>query len=164
MIVIGMFLYLAVWLNFYILKKTFPFYLTLLVMISIIILIVATSIKNYVEFANYRYQFFSNRIEFHGKKSLMVYYSQVQSVKIEKNMLDLLFKTGIINLGIMKIRSVPNLTQVYFYVQKMVQINSQYRSANPYQQQYQQRYNAQYSQQQNNYQQQNNQSNYRYQP
>ena len=98
----------------------------------------------------------------------MLYYSQVQALKIEKNMFDLLFKTGTINLGAMKIKYVPNLTQVYFYVQKMVQINSQYRSANPYQQQYQQRYNAQnsqYSQQQVNYHQQsqqNNQSNYRY--
>lgn len=160
LILLGLVLYLAIWFNFYMLKKTLPFIASVIIMLGIVIMVVATTILNYTKFSNYQYRFYSNRIEYYGEVQQMIYYNQIQGIRVDKNAFDSLFKTGTINLGVFQIKSIPNLNQVYFYVQKMVQMYSQTQMQRPgYGQVPQQQYQQQAPQQQyqqNQYQQQAN--------
>lgn len=125
LILLGLVLYVVIWFNFYMMKKPLPFIWSVIIMLGIVIMVVATTILNYTRFSNYQYRFYSNRIEYYGEIQQMIYYYQIQGMRVDKNMLDSLFNTGTINLGVFKIKSIPNLNQVYFYVQKMVQMYTQ---------------------------------------
>lgn len=126
--------YIAIWLNFFILKKEVSFGVNVIIMLVLLIVIITSIVLNYIKFSNYQYRFFSNRVEYYGKTQGYIMYNQIRGLEVEKNLVDKIFNTGTINLGSFSINFVPNLNQVYFYVQKMAQT---YGTFNPMPQQQQ---------------------------
>lgn len=160
----GLLAYIIIWLIFYMTKNAVPLFFSIFVMIAILGAVLAITVLNYKKISNYQYRFYNNRIEYYGEFKGYIFYNQITNLSVEKNFIDKLFHTGKINLGNFMIKNIPNLNQVFFYVQKMVQMyqQPQYGQYNPKQQYYQQQ-QANQQRQQQYYQQQQNQNNQYYQ-
>jgi hypothetical protein len=127
-------------------------------MIVIVLIVLVSTIHNYTKLSTYQYRFYSNRIEYYGEVQQAIMYSQIRSIQVNKNFFDVLFHTGTINLGGFSIKSIPNLNQVFFYVQKMYQMYgggvNQQQYPQPQQSYYPPQAQQQYAQQPPQYQQQ----------
>ncbi|MBR9675577.1 hypothetical protein GOV05_01060 [Candidatus Woesearchaeota archaeon] len=140
---LGLLAYIAIITNFIVLKKTTTFATNILFMIIIILGIMLLTIISYLRISNYQYQFYSNRIEKHAKKTGYITYDQIRGIEIKRSLLDAVFNTGKIDLGGFSIDYVPNLNQIYFYVQKMAELRGGYNPATQQQSQQVQQQNYQ---------------------
>lgn len=163
LIFLGGFLYFGVWLNLLILNVVnFPLEWHLYIIMGIFILLILQAALNYIRFSNYKYVFFRDRLIFYGKKELIIPYSQIQDINYKREPWDFIFNTGnIILTPVHTIKYIYNTNQLYFYIQKLVDMDKSsphYNQAQAYpQQQYypqaqanqyvQQRNQAQYAQQ-----------------
>lgn len=139
--------YVALWINFLFLKKQMPPYVILITIVILVLVVLITTIFNYTKYSNHQYRFFMNRIEYSGDIQNSIMYSQITSMRIKRDPFDIIFKTGTIDLGGFRVDSIPNLNQVFFYIQKMVQMYGKPQTQPPYPQQaYQQQQNQNYYQ------------------
>lgn len=121
---LGGLLYFGLWLNLYLLdvgdKKLLSIFAIagIIILIAMELLIVARKTK--VQ----GYMFYPNRVEF-GNKG--VFYGNVRGVDFKATILDRIFGTGTILLHpYFRIQKIKNSSQIYAYVQRIIQTRPAY--------------------------------------
>ena len=118
---LGAVFYLAIWLNLFLLdvESSIKLYVAIGAVVVLVIAVVLESILLAQKVNKNKYLFYSNRLVFKGKE---VPYVNIKHVSFRQNFVDKMFTTGTIVLHPdFKIEKIPNLNQVYFYIQKLVQ-------------------------------------------
>jgi hypothetical protein len=122
---LGIGFYFAIWLNLFLLEAedAIRLYVTIGVIIVIVIAVVLEIVLLIQKVDKNKYLFYSSKVSFKGKE---MPYVNVDHISFRQNFFDKLFNTGTIVLhpGYM-IEKIPNLNQVYFYIQKLVQLAKQ---------------------------------------
>ena len=122
---LGAVFYFAIWLNLYLLaaKDSTKMYVTFGAFVVLIIAVIVQIILIVLKVNKNKYSFYPNKLEFKGQT---IPYVNITNVSFSRNFLDKIFDTGTIILyPDFKIENVPNLNQVFIYVQKLVQIAKQ---------------------------------------
>jgi hypothetical protein len=113
--------YFAIWLNLFLLgvEDSTKLYVIIGAAILLVIAVIVEIILVIRKINKNKYLFYPARVEFRGKAMT---YVNVTNVSFRQNFLDKMFNTGTIVLrpGFL-IEKVPNLNEVYFYIQKVVQ-------------------------------------------
>lgn len=122
---LGAVFYFAIWLNMFLLEveDSTKLYVTI-GSVAILVIAIILEIILFVQKINKNpYIFYSARVEYKGKA---ISYVNVEHVSFRQNFLDKMFSTGTIVMhpGFM-IEKVPNLNEIYFYIQKLIQSNQQ---------------------------------------
>ncbi len=118
---LGAVFYFAIWLNLVLLdvESSIKLYVTIGAAVILVIAVVLEIILMAQKVNKNKYLFYSNRLAFKGKE---VPYVNITNVSFRQNFIDKMFTTGTIVLyPDFKLEKIPNLNQVYFYVQKLVQ-------------------------------------------
>ena len=117
--------YFAVWLNLFLLEveDSIKLYVTIGAIIILVIAVVLEIILVIQKIDKNKYLFYAARVEYKGKA---MPYVNVNNVSFRQDFIDKIFNTGTIVLyPDFLIEKIPNLNEVYFYVQKLVQSNQQ---------------------------------------
>ena len=118
---LGAVFYFAIWLNLVLLdvEDNIKLYVTIGAVIVLIIAVILESILLVQKVNKNKYLFYSARV---GYKEREMSYVNVTNVSFRQNFLDKIFHTGtiVLNPGFL-IEKVPNLNEVYFYIQKLIQ-------------------------------------------
>jgi len=122
---LGIVFYFAIWLNLFLLEAedSTKLYVTIAAAIVLVVAIVLEIVLLLQKLNRNQYMFYSTRVEYKGKS---MSYVNVDHVSFRQNFIDKIFMTGTIVLhpGFM-IEKVPNLNEIYFYIQKLIQSNQQ---------------------------------------
>ena len=121
LISLGAVFYFAIWLNLFLLEveDSIKFYVTIGAIIVLVIAVILEIILLIQKTNKNKYLFYSAQVGFKGKE---MPYVNVVHVSFRQNFIDKIFNTGTIILyPDFLIEKVPNLNQVYFYVQKLIQ-------------------------------------------
>ncbi|MBW2972607.1 hypothetical protein KY359_06225, partial [Candidatus Woesearchaeota archaeon] len=94
-----------------------------LVIFACLIVMVAVQVILYrVKFSKYKYMFYTNRIEFEGKKPLTFLFNDFQEAAVKQGLFDRMFGTGEIKLSKSFVMGpVGNVAQVKTYLEQLVQ-------------------------------------------
>jgi len=113
--------YFAIWLNLFLLEveDSTKLYVAIGAGIILVIAVILEIILFVQKINNNQYLFYSRKVKYKGKEIPFV---NVDHVSFRQSFLDKIFMTGTIVLhpGFL-IEKVPNLNEVYFYIQKLVQ-------------------------------------------
>jgi len=113
--------YGGVWVNFFLLGRALPLWITAGLIAVLIILMIAQLLITKSRANRYHYDFFSNRIEFYGDKLKSILFSEVQQVKLSRNIFDNLSGTGTIILSKnFKISAVKNYSEIQNYLNQLI--------------------------------------------
>jgi hypothetical protein len=106
----------------YALKTEIPSYVNLLIFVFLIVLIGAQAFIYHIKFGKYKFMFFTNRIEFAGKKPKTFLFSDFQSAELKQGLFDKMFNTGSIRLSkTFDIGPISNVSQIKSYLEQLVQ-------------------------------------------
>ncbi|MBW2966965.1 hypothetical protein KY362_00615 [Candidatus Woesearchaeota archaeon] len=98
-----------------------PGYINLFIIAFLVVLIVAQLFLYHMKFGKYKYEFYTNRIEFSGKKPATFMFTDFQQAELKQNLFDKMFNTGSIKLGKdFKIGPITNPERVKSYTEKLV--------------------------------------------
>ncbi|GEM_PF-1982547 len=122
---LGILLYIAIFVNYFLLDSKIPTYLNLLFIVGIIFLIIMELILCYVKYGNYAYEFYQNKIIVTDGKTHEILYSDVKNMHYASNFLDKEFSTGSIVLElkdkkVIKLKYLDSPNQAYFLMQKNI--------------------------------------------
>lgn len=120
LIVLGIVLYIAIWINYVLLYKTMPIEVKLLLILAILVIICIDAILNYLRFAKYSYLIYGDRIEFVGKKNFSLSFNEIVSIGFQTDFYDRLFKTGKIRLNDKLIEHISDVDTTFFYIQDLM--------------------------------------------
>jgi len=121
--------YGGVWINFYLLGAEFPFWITILLIVVLAVLLVAQLLITKSRANRYHYDFYQNRAEFYGEKLKSILFSDIQSVKVSRNIFDSFAGTGTVILSQdFKISNIKNYAEIQNYLNQLVQNYSAYRA------------------------------------
>ena len=122
LLLLGILMYFAVWLNLYLLQITVPPGINLLIIMIILAILLLQIAITYIKFSKTKYFFFPDRIEYKGKKPKIFYFASTQRIYIKRGIADKILKTGnIIIEPDFQIKFVSNVKQVYTYTQALIQ-------------------------------------------
>ncbi len=114
--------YAGVWLNAKLLSMQVPGIVSVLIIIVLLVLVGLQSLLDYVRFQKFRYLFYTNRIEYEGKKPQTFLFADFTEAKLKQNFLDKMFNTGSIVLSkTFSIGPISNVTQIKTYLEQLVQ-------------------------------------------
>ena len=121
LVVLAPIFYFGIWLNSRLLGIEIPGFIAVFLILFLIILVIAQAILHYIAFQKFQYSFYTNRIEFEGKKPRTFLFSDFEQATLKQNILDKIFNTGSIQLSkTFSIGPISNLTQVKTYVEQLV--------------------------------------------
>lgn len=114
--------YFGVWVNFFILRREFPLWITAALVFALAALLAVQLLITKARAGRWHYDFFSNRVEFYGEKLKSILYSNVQQVKVSRTIFDNIAGTGTIVLSKdFKISNIPNYAEIQNYLNQLVQ-------------------------------------------
>lgn len=114
--------YFGVWVNLWLLSYEMPSWLGIVVVAVLVLLAVVQVLITHKKAQDWRYSFYSNRIEYEGDKISSVVFSEVEDVKIKRNVFDLFAGTATIILSKkFKLRNIPDYKPVADYTYKLTQ-------------------------------------------
>lgn len=114
--------YGGIYMNFKIIEKEVPLWITGLVVIILLALIILQIILTKTKATKHHYDFFSNRIEFFGKKVKSILYQNIAEVKLKRSIFDTISGTGSLILSKdFKITNITNYTEVQNYLNQLIQ-------------------------------------------
>jgi hypothetical protein len=124
---LGVLLYLGIYINYFLLDKSIPDYLTWVVIICIFLLCVLELILCYLKYSNYSYSFYEQKVIIVKHVTTQVSYFDIKKLSYSVNFIDKLFKTGSIVLELKNgkkiiLKYLDNPNQAYFLMQKNVKI------------------------------------------
>jgi hypothetical protein len=128
LIVLGILLYLGIYVNYYLALKDIPGLLNWIFIAGIILLITLEGMLSYVKYGQYKYILFEKHLEIRESKKILIDYSTITDIKFKENIYDRIFNTSSIFISVdsgkktYKIKHISNGNQIYFYLQKMVHI------------------------------------------
>jgi hypothetical protein len=105
----------------YMLDMSIPAYINLFIFAFLIVLVLTQIILYKVKFGKYKYLFYTNRIDYEGKKTETFLFNNFQSADLKQNVFDKMFGTGSIRLSKdFIIGPVANVKQVQGYLDQLV--------------------------------------------
>lgn|SRR3989338_7550580 len=117
-----LFFYAGIFVNLSILNVKVPFWANILIALFLFFLLLAQTMITVSRAKKYHYDFYEGRIEFYGKKLESVLYQEIETVKVSRNIFDLLSGTGTIILSRkFRIRYVGNYREIQEYINNIVQ-------------------------------------------
>jgi hypothetical protein len=126
LIILGVVLYFGVWINLKLLKVASGTRsnISLLALIVIGVLIIMELLLGEFRIRKDAYKFYENRVEYRKK---VYYFGNVRKVYFKRNFFDRIFKTGGIVLSpVLTIKNIPDKSQIFFWVQKLVERGKSY--------------------------------------
>jgi hypothetical protein len=106
----------------YALKTEMPAYINLFVFAFLIALVVIQVILYHVRFGKFSYKFYTNRVEFEGKKTETFMFSDFTSADVKQGAFDRMFSTGWIMLSkSFSVGPISNVSQMKSYIEQLVQ-------------------------------------------
>ncbi len=123
LIVLGVLLYVGVYVNYYLLSESIPGFLNLIFVVGIIILLVIDSLLCYMQYGRYEYVLYDDRLELNYGKIKKIQYSSISRISYSQGFLDRMLKTGSIVIRLndsrkIQMRYLHNSNQTYFWLQK----------------------------------------------
>ena len=118
---LGLVFYFAIWLNLVLLdvEDNIKLYVTIGAVVVLVIAVVLEAVLLIQRVHKNKYLFYSARVRYKGKE---MSYVNIANVSFRQNFIDKIFNTGTIVLQPdFLIEKIPNLNEVYFYVQKLIQ-------------------------------------------
>lgn len=95
--------------------------INLFIFALLIVLVVSQVVIYHVKFANYKYLFFTDRIEFKGKKSVTFRLFDFTEAQLKQGVFDKMFNTGTLIISKdFRIGPIPNASQVKGYLEQLV--------------------------------------------
>lgn len=105
----------------YALKMSIPLFVNVLIVIFLIILIATQLILYRVRFGHFKYEFYTNRVDYNGKDHKTFLYGNFESAQLKQNPFDKIFGTGSIQLSKkFLIGPISNITQIKTYLEQLV--------------------------------------------
>lgn len=124
--------YLGVWANLWLLGYEMPSWIGIVVISVLVLLAVVQVLITNKKAQDWRYSFYSNRIEYEGDRIVSVLFSEVEDVKVKRNVFDLFAGTATIVLSKkFKLKSIPNYKPVADYAYKLTQAFKAQQTAYP---------------------------------
>lgn len=106
----------------YALRTSVPSYINLLIFLFLIILIATQTVLYHVKFGKYQYLFYTNRVDFEGKKTKTFMFDDFTEAKLKQGIFDKMFGTGSITLSKdFSIGPISNVAQMKSYLEQLVQ-------------------------------------------
>ncbi|MDP2749779.1 MAG: hypothetical protein Q8O89_03030 [Nanoarchaeota archaeon] len=121
LILLAVTMYIGIYMNFLILRKTMtPTYHFIIAVILIFLIFIQTRISH-IRSSNVQYVFFQNRVEMQGDVQGVFYFANVNMVYAKKSFADRFFGTGTVFLEPgFAISAIKDPEQVSAYIQKLV--------------------------------------------
>ena len=114
--------YFGIWVNAKLLGIAIPPVISVFIFLILVVMVSVQSILNYVRFQKFRYLFYTNRIDYEGKKPQTFLYTNFTEAKLKQNMFDKMFNTGSVQLDkTFSIGPISNVTQIKAYLEQLVQ-------------------------------------------
>ncbi|HII71733.1 TPA: hypothetical protein HA265_03180 [Candidatus Woesearchaeota archaeon] len=114
--------YLGIYINAKLLNIQIPVIVTVLIVAVLLVMISVQGILYYVQFQKYKYMFFTNRVDYEGKKPATFLYANFTEAKLKQNLFDKIFNTGSIILNKeFSLGPISNVTQIKTYLEQLVQ-------------------------------------------
>jgi hypothetical protein len=105
----------------YAMGKEIPALINMLIFAFLLILIITQLILYRVRFGKYTYKFYTNRIDYEGKKPLTFMFTDFQQAEVKQHLFDKFFGTGIIKLSkTFSIGPISNVNQIKAYLEQLV--------------------------------------------
>ncbi|MEM4260596.1 MAG: hypothetical protein QXG00_05140 [Candidatus Woesearchaeota archaeon] len=120
LIVLGIVLYFAIWINFILLYRSMPVSISFVLVLAILIIICIDGILNFMKFEKFRYIIYPDRIEFVTKKTISLPFNEIVSIGYSYDIYDKIFKTGKIRINDQLMEHIDNANTVYFYLQDLI--------------------------------------------
>ncbi|MBI4738783.1 hypothetical protein HY772_04420 [Candidatus Woesearchaeota archaeon] len=99
-----------------------PAAINVLIFACLLVLIVIQLIMYNVRFGKYQYLFYTNRVEFQGKKTDIFMFNEFTEVDLKQNLFDKMFNTGSLKLSKeFEIGPISSVTQIKSYFERLVQ-------------------------------------------
>lgn len=133
LIVLCALFYFGVWINLKLLKMEVPLWFDILVIAFLLVLAIVQVLITRKKAENWRYEFYSNRIEYFGDRLSSVVYSDIPSIAVKRNIFDLLANTATLVLGKFRMRHLSNYEEISKYINSLVEAyrQEQYQSMQP---------------------------------
>ncbi|MFC1723299.1 hypothetical protein ACFL0V_04115 [Nanoarchaeota archaeon] len=114
--------YVGIFVNAKLLNFEIPSFVAVFIILVLVVMVVVQSVLNYVRFQKYRYLFYTNRIDYEGKKPATFLFANFQQVELKQNIFDKMFNTGSIKLSKeFSIGPIANVQQIKAYMEQLVQ-------------------------------------------
>jgi hypothetical protein len=98
-----------------------PAFINLFIFVFLIVLVGAQVVLYHVRFGRFSYLFYTNRIEFKGKKSRTFLFDEFSQAEIKQGVFDKMFNTGIIRLSKdFSVGPISNVSQIKEYLEQLV--------------------------------------------
>ncbi|MFC1742205.1 hypothetical protein ACFL3V_06740 [Nanoarchaeota archaeon] len=105
----------------YAMGSEIPAVISVFIFFFLIVLVVTQLFIYRVKYGKYSYKFYTNRIDFEGKKTETFIFSNFQQAELKQGLFDKMFNTGSIRLSKeFSIHSISNLTQMKSYLEQLV--------------------------------------------
>ncbi|MBW2964813.1 hypothetical protein KY363_05110 [Candidatus Woesearchaeota archaeon] len=102
-------------------KMDIPSYINILIFVFLVVLVVTQVLLYHIRFGKYSYKFYTNRIEFEGKKPATFLFSEFQQADVKQGVFDKAFGTGIIRLSkSFSVGPITNVRQIESYLEQLV--------------------------------------------
>ncbi|HYD02838.1 MAG TPA: PH domain-containing protein [Alphaproteobacteria bacterium] len=123
--VLGILLYIGIYINYYIVSATIPPLLNWLIITGIILLLTLEAILRYVQYNNYSYDFYEHKLVVNNGKMREIKYSDITDISYNHSSLDRLMHTGSIVITLknshkVNISHLKNSNQAFLYLQKHI--------------------------------------------
>ncbi len=114
--------YVGIYINVKLLwDRSIPAAINIFIFVFLAVLVATQVVLYRVRFGKYKYKFFTNRIEFEGKKSQTFLFNDFSEAKLKQGLFDKMFNTGDIILSkSFSIDHVPNVVQIKNYLEQLV--------------------------------------------
>jgi len=113
--------YLGVFINLKLLDKKVPLWFDIALITFLLLLAIAQIFITKKKASNWRYEFYSNRIEYFGDRLSSVLYSDIPEIKLKRNVFDLISNTSTIVLGKFKMNYVSNYDEIAKYINNIIE-------------------------------------------
>jgi hypothetical protein len=122
---LGIFLYIIIYANYYLLNESIPSYINWFIIVGILLWLCIELISCYVRFGNYYYEFFEQKVIMHTRTTKSVNYDELKHISYSSGFVDKWFKTGSMVLELkdgksVRLKYLDNPNQAYSLMQKYV--------------------------------------------
>lgn len=126
LLILSIFFYFGAVINMSLLNMKISLTIKLSIIFFLSFLTLLQMLITYSKTKKYRYNFYDNRIEFIGKKVESLPYSDIEYIKVKRNIFDIIAGTGTIVLSKkFKIRYVNDYTNIQQYIENWVRYAKQ---------------------------------------
>lgn len=106
----------------FIFNSGIPAAINVLIFATLLVLIVIQLIIYNLRFGKFQYLFYTNRVEFQGKKTETFFFNDFTNVELKQNIFDKMFNTGSLKLSKQfEIGPISSVTQIKSYFERLIQ-------------------------------------------